>query len=150
MPSSRKLQRKRLHRAQKRRKRGNRQGHILQQPGVRMSEVIRHLAKPIFDKSGDTPEDIERIITLAIAAWNLTLLSSEIRAKQFDKLSRKLCGRDSDSVAMFRWICDVVAERKLRYYPHLNNAIVDVHFTRESADTVYFEVAYALAPNTPR
>jgi hypothetical protein len=69
---------------------------------------------------------------------------------QFERLSRKYFGQDRDSVATFRWICDVVAERKMRFYPHLNVAILDVYFTRESAKTIYFEVAYSIAPNTDR
>ncbi len=49
---------------------------------------------------------------------------------------------------MFRRICDVVAERKMRFYPHLNVTILDVHFTRESATSLYFEVAYSIAQPT--
>ena len=44
---------------------------------------------------------------------------------------------------MFRGICDLVVKRKLRHYPHVNAAIIDVEFTRQSDDTVYFEVTYA-------
>ena len=115
-----------------------------------MSDVIRHLAEPIVAEFGDSIDDLERIITLTVAAWNLTLFSSDVQSQQFERLSRRYFGQDRQSVATFRWICDVVAERKMRFYPHLNDAILDVHFTRESADTVYFEVAYSIAPNTVR
>ncbi len=149
MVSSSKRRQKQLRKGRKRRK-NKQQNSVPQSPptGIRMSDVIRHLAEPIVDELGDTIEDVERIISLTIAAWNLALFSPNVRERQLLKLAGKLVGQDRESIAMFRWICDLVAERKSRYYPHLCSAIIDVHFTRESADTVYFEVAYSLAPNT--
>ena len=47
-----------------------------------------------------------------------------------------------------RWVCDLVAERKQKYYPNLRHFIVDVRFEREPDDTVYFEVAYTLEDST--
>ena len=66
----------------------------------RMSEVISHLAEPIVAELGDTPEDIERIITLTIAAWNLTLFPPETQEDQLARLFRKHCGRDLELAAI--------------------------------------------------
>ena len=147
MAPSAKQRGKQLRKAQKRRRARNaqRQNGPLPTTGVRMSDVIRHLAEPIVAELCNSVDDLERIITLTIAAWNLTLFSSDAQSQQFQKLSRRYFGHDCASVAKFRWICDVVAKRKMQFYPHLNIAILDVHFTRESANTVYFEVAYAIA-----
>ena len=149
MVSSQKRRQKQLRKARKHRKNKHQNSIGRSVPsGIRMSDVIRHLAEPIVEELGDTVEDIEWIIRWTIAAWNLTLFSPNMRERQLLKLARKLVAKNDESVAMFRWICDLVAERKSQYYPHLCNAIIDVHFTRESADTVYYEVVYTLAPNT--
>jgi hypothetical protein len=83
-----------------------------------------------------------------VAAWNLALFAPDARGRQFERVSERFFGLDREHMARFRWICDVVAERKMRFYPHLNVAILDVYFTRESADTIYFEVAYSIAQPT--
>ena len=152
MASSAKQRRKQLRQTQKRRgtRNAQRQNGQLPNTAVRMSDVIRHLAEPIVAEFGDSIDDLEWIITSTVAAWNLMLFSSDVESQQFERLSRKYFGQDRDSVATFRWICDVVAERKMRFYSHLNVPILDVYFTRESANTICFEVAYSIAPNTDR
>lgn len=110
-----------------------------------MSQVIQHLAEPIIDEledtfAGDTLENVEAIITLVISAWNLTLVSPAERDKEFQREARSQFGPDLESAAIFSWICDVVEERKQRFYPHLNNAIIDVRFTHEAPDSMYFEI----------
>jgi hypothetical protein len=113
-----------------------------------MSDVIRHLAEPFVAEFGDSVDDIERIIILSVAAWNLALFAPDAQCRQFERLSERYFDSDRECIAMFRRICDVVAERKLRFYPHLNVTIFDVHFTRESASSLYFEVAYSIAQPT--
>lgn len=150
MASSAKRRRKQLRKAQKRRTAGKTQRQHVQLPttGVRMSDVIRHLAEPIVEELGDSVDDLERIITLTVAAWNLTLFAPDVQCRQFERLSERFFGSDREGIAMFRWICDVVAERRMQFYPHLNVTILDVHFTRESASSLYFEVAYSIAQPT--
>ncbi len=118
---------------------------ITESPGrLKMSEVISHLAEPLVDEFCNSPEDLERIISLTVTAWNLTLFPEDVQEREFAKLAEKTFGRDREAVAVFRWICDTIAERKLRFYPQLDHFIVDVHFTREEDDSVYFEVAYGI------
>ena len=150
MASSAKQRRKQLRKAQKRRRAGNAQRRPGQVPttGFRMSDVIRHLAEPLVAEFGDSAADLERIITLTVAAWNLTLFAAEDQDRQFERLARSCFGRDREDIAHFRWICDIIAQRKMRFYPHLDVAIFDVRFTRESAHTIYFEVAYSIVPDT--
>ena len=145
MASSAKRNRKQLRTAQKRRAAGKTQRQHVQLPttDVRMSDVIRHLAEPMVEEFGDSVDDLERIITLTVAAWNLTLFARDDQCRQFERLSERFFGSDREGIAMFRWICDVVAERRMQFYPHLYVTILDVHFSRESANSLYFEVAYS-------
>ncbi len=150
MASSAKRRRKQLRKAQKHRTAGKTQRQHVQLPttGVRMSDVIRHLTEPIVEELGDSVDDLERIITLTVAAWNLTLFAPDVQCRQFERLSERFFGSDREGIAVFRWICDVVAERRMQFYPHLNVTILDVHFTRESASSLYFEVAYSIVQPT--
>ena len=151
MASSAKQRRKQqLRQMQKRRGTRNtpRQNGQLPNTAVRMSDVVRHLAEPIVEELVDSVDDLERIITLTVAAWNLTLFAPDAQCRQFERLSKRFFGSDREGIAMFRWICDVVAERRMQFYPHLYVTILDVHFTRESASSLYFEVAYTIAQPT--
>lgn len=150
MASSAKRRRKKL--LQKAKKRRAKKGRLsasapatFKSPGpLKMSEVISHLAEPIVDEFAHSSEDLERIISLTIAAWNLALFPEELQETEFAKLAKKTFGRDREAAFAFRWICDTIAERKQRFYPHLKHFIVDVHFTREEDGSVYFEVAYGI------
>ena len=150
MASSKRIGKKQRRNVQRGRKKRNARTRSGQPPttGVRMSDVIRHVAKPLIDEMGDTVEDLERIIAVTIAAWNLTLHASEVQDGQYREIARKHFGSDRESVARFRWICDLVAERRSKFYPHVNVLILDVCFTRESDDSLYFEVLYARMPLT--
>lgn len=151
--------RKRRARATKRRQKNSaRNTHsrvTFPQPRRKMSEVISHLAEPLVEEYGDTPEDIQRIISLTIAAWNLTLLPPETHEQEFRTLANKLFGKSrwgvplrasQEQVELFRDICGLIASRKQQFYPNVNHYIIDVRFEPEK-DDVYFEVMYALGPD---
>jgi len=112
----------------------------------KMSDVIEHLAEPLLDDFGDTPEQVERVIMLTIAAWNLTLFPPEKREAESLSIIEKFFPADPEGKHVVQWILNLVAERKRKYYPNLRNPIVDVRFEREPDDTVYFEVAYTPEP----
>jgi len=114
----------------------------------KMSEVIGHLAEPLVEQLGDTPEDVERVIMMTIVAWNLSLFPPEQREVQLRKAVQKFFPRDEEAQHVMTWAWDLVLERKRKYYPNLRHFIVDVRFEREPDDTVYFEVAYTLEEST--
>ena len=147
--SAKRRQRKLQQKAKKRRARRKRLSTsapiVVKSPGpLKMSEVISHLAEPLVDEFCNSPADLERIITLTIAAWNLALFPEDVQEREFTKVAKKTFGRDREGISVFRWICDTIAERKQRFYPDLRHFIIDVHFTREEDDSVYFEVAYGI------
>ena len=103
MASSAKQRRKQLRKAQKRHGARNAQRQQGQLPttGVRMSDVIRHLAEPIVAELGNSVDDLERIITLTVAAWNLTLFAPDARGRQFERLSERFFGPDREHIGAF-------------------------------------------------
>ncbi len=113
---------------------------------LKMSEVIEHLAEPLIDDFGDTPEDVERVIMMTIVGWNLSLFPPEDREEHAADLFQQFFGADPEARHAVQWVLDLVIERKQKYYPNLRNLIVDVRFDREPDDTVYFEVAYEVEP----
>ena len=114
-------------------------------PGrLKMSEVIGHLAEPLIEQMVKSPEDMERVIMMTILAWNLTLFPPEQRDENLREATRKVLPDDEAAMSVLSWVCDLVAERKRKYYPHVNHTILDVHFKRQPDDSVYFEVMYNL------
>lgn len=141
----RKLQQKARKRRAKRRRRSAPAPAAVPASGpLKMSEVISHLAEPLVDEFCNSPEDLERVISLTVTAWNLTLFPEDVQERELVKLAKSTFGGDREAISVFRWICDTIAERKERFYPHLSHFIVDVHFTREEDDSVYFEVVYGI------
>ena len=121
------------------------QATVPRSPGrPKMSEVIEHLAEPLLDDTVTSPDDIEKTIMMTILAWNLTLFPPKERDVRLRQAARKVLGDDEAALSMLSWVCDLVAERKQKFYPNLKNFIVDVHFTHEPDGSVYFEVAYNL------
>ncbi len=114
----------------------------------KMSEVIKHLAEPLIEEFGDTQEDLERVIMMTIVAWNLTLFPPQMRNEKLASLLKKMCRGCGSDLPLISRVCDLVAERKQKFYPNLRHFIVDVRFKREPDDTVYFEVAYTLEEAT--
>jgi hypothetical protein len=116
-----------------------------------MSDVIEHVAQPLIDDCGESSENLERLITLTTAAWNLTLFSPELREHRFQEFADVFLGeegeRDPEMVAVFRWICDVIAQRKAKFYPHVNRLILNLQVQPDDDGGIYFQVAHTEAPN---
>lgn len=118
-----------------------------------MSEVISHIADPLVEEFAETRAETEQIIMLTTAAWNIALQPDEQREEQQIRLAKKLLRRrlfgvipwppTQESIDFFRYLCEVVACRKQKYYPRLNHLILDVQF-QPVEEGVYFEVMYAM------
>ena len=67
-------------------------------PGrFKMSEVIEHLAEPLIDELGNSPEDIERIIMMTIVGWNLTLFPPQERDEHLQTMVEKMFPGDEEA-----------------------------------------------------
>lgn len=107
---------------------------------VRMSEVIGHLAEPIVEEMVDSIETHEWVLGAAVRAWNLAILPPNEQDHHFTQIVNKNFGHDPETTAEFRWICDVIAERRQRFYPHLTRPIMDYHIQRVSPTKVHLSV----------
>ena len=110
---------------------------------LKMSAVISHLAEPLCDEYADSPADLRWIIILTTAAWNMTLLSADRREEKMESLRHEFFQGEPEGMNFIRWACDLIAERKRQFYPHLNRIILDVFFTPEPDGSLYFEVMYS-------
>jgi hypothetical protein len=143
--SAKRRKRKQRQKARHRRKparRGDSLGGVSAVGPVKMSEVIDHVAQPLLDEFGHSAEDIERIISMVIAAWNIALLPDDDKKKEINDVAGKAFGPDPESLAFWHWMCDLVAERKQKFYPQLDRFILDVKFHPEENGEVYFEVIH--------
>ena len=105
-----------------------------------MSEVIHHLAEPIVEELADTAEALEWIIGEAVHAWNVAILPPDAQDRHFAQIVNEFFADDSETTAEFRWICDVIAERRQRFYPHLKRPILDYHIQRTSDTDIHLQV----------
>jgi hypothetical protein len=113
---------------------------------VKMSDVIVHVAEPILKDYGNTPETVRRIISLTITAWNLAVLPEDKREDRFQKSAELVCVGDPEYLSVFRWMCDLVAERKRRYYPDLNRLIADFQFSPGESGGIHLSVMSLVSP----
>ena len=104
------------------------------------------LAEPITEEFVHSNDDYRTVILLVVVGWDLALLPQDDQEQKLNELVRTFCGRDRDAMVVLRWIVDLVAERKRRYYPWLNHAIHNVSFQPQDDGSDYVEVMYELVP----
>ncbi len=143
--SAKRRKKKQRQKARIRRKRARRGGvldGVSATNSVKMSEVIEHVAQPLLDDYGHTVEDLKRIISMVIAAWNIALLPDDHKKKEINDIVGETFGPDPESLAFWHWMRDMVAERKQKFYPQLDRFILDVEFRPEENGELYFEVVH--------
>jgi hypothetical protein len=109
--------------------------------GLKMSEVISHLAEPLIEEFAQSQEEMRWFISLAVAAWNNAMLGSKNRS-QMETLLSKCLGRGEDGLAFVRWAMNLIDERRRQFYPELRVSIIDVRFTPSDGNSIHFMVAY--------
>jgi hypothetical protein len=99
--------------------------------GVKMSEVILKLAEPLLKEYGDNDKHIESIISLAIIVWNKLIFPKDEQEKLLDEMMQRLfpANGNAEDLGVFTYIHDLIAERKSRYFPNLNKAIISYDLT---------------------
>jgi hypothetical protein len=109
--------------------------------GLKMSEVISHLAEPLIDEFAETQDDMRWFISLAVAAWNNSMLGDRSR-NQMEGLLSECFGRGEDGLAFVRWAMNLIDERRRQFYPELRVSIINVQFTPTDGNSIHFMVAY--------
>jgi len=112
-------------------------------PGeIKMSDVIHEFAEPLLE-SAKTFKEKKGAISIAILAWNMTLLPEKDRADSMEKLMRYMdsSGTDPESDAENREIMDYLIARKYELFPDITRAIMDYDMV-DTPDGLHLNVAY--------
>ncbi len=152
MRSTRHKRKKQLLEARRRRGQKQRQSRGIQPDAVGPSDAppllnaIRHVAAPLFERYGEDPKYLQTIADLVTAAWNMTLLPPKERERQIQKCVERVFGEEGETdlemVAIVRGMCDVVVERKEKFYPNIKQLIVNLEVRPDGENGFCFEVAY--------
>jgi hypothetical protein len=98
--------------------------YLLDPPGeARMSEVIVHFAEPLLSLSDDK-EYFQKVVPIAIMAWNASFLPPEGQSEIVEGMIRSLEFPESAAQA-FRIEIEKLIERRLQKFSHVNRLIVD-------------------------
>ena len=99
--------------------------------GVKMSEVILKLAEPLLKKYGNNDKHIKSIISLAIIVWNKLIFPESEQEKLQDEMMEHLvpANGNAEDIGVITYIHDLIAERKMRYFPNLKKAIISYDLT---------------------
>ena len=112
-------------------------------PGeIKMSDAIHEFAEPLLE-SAKTFKEKKAAISVAILAWNMTLLPEKDRAENMEKLMRHMdsSGADPESDAENREIMAYLIARKNELFPDITRAILDYDMV-ETPDGLHLNVAY--------
>jgi hypothetical protein len=119
---------------------------VVFEPGgeEKMSEVIMSFVEPYRDYA-HTYEELNKLITLAIVAWNAALLPKDEWKEMVDKISSSFSPSDAED---FKQITEMLVERKRRYFSDNKRLILDYHLS-ESREGFHLSVASMLRDRRP-
>jgi len=104
---------------------------IVIEPGgeVKMSEVLAEFVEP-YRELGDTEDNYRKLLELAIAAWNASLLPEEGQQDMVDELFDKGMPTVEEEVKTgLKEIVNMLIARKRAYFADCRRAIVDFELT---------------------
>jgi len=109
----------------------------------KMSDVLGDFVAP-YERSAETKEDYERLLTLGITAWNAALLPAAERSRMLDEvLGKGLPGLPKNLQRDVRALINELVERKLTHFAANRRAIVDFTLV-ETHDGYHLSVASTL------
>ena len=116
---------------------------VFNPPGeTKMSEVLLDFAKPLLELVDDRHSD--KVIALAIACWNATLLPEEVQEASINELIDIFSSSGIRNVEMAKEAVQILLERKRRYLPDNKRFIADYRISH-SKDQMRLTVASTLS-----
>ena len=116
---------------------------VFNPPGeTKMSEVLLDVAKPLLELVDDRHSD--KVIALAIACWNATLLPEEVQEASINELIDIFSSSGIRNVEMAKEAVQILLERKRRYFPDNKRFIADYRISH-SKDQMRLTVASTLS-----
>lgn len=102
--------------------------------GDKMSEVLRAFMEP-YQEFASTRDAYERLITIAVVAWNAALLPRDERKGFIDEASKSiLASAGTEAVEDFRGIVDELIKRKERLFANNRRYIIDYELSETKND----------------
>jgi len=114
--------------------------------GIRkMSEIIWEYAEDLLEFSS-TPEEMKKSISLAISAWNLSLISGDDREKAMDTLIRDTMKIEKNSKEWenIQNLLQMLIEKKITNYPEVDRFIFDYDLIQLSKKDFHLNVISSL------
>jgi hypothetical protein len=94
---------------------------------AKMSAVILQLAEPLMRDHGNTAEQAQAIISLAIAGWNKSMFPPDKQPAIEKDLIGCFVPKDgsAEAVGVAIHVLDLIVERRQKLFPDLRKIIVD-------------------------
>ncbi|MEW6608541.1 MAG: hypothetical protein AB1414_14035 [bacterium] len=92
---------------------------------VKMSEEIENFVEPYIEFV-NTYEDYNKLISLAVVAWNAALLPEHKRKDMLNEIIANLSFSDTESL---REIIETMIDRKRRYFSDNKRFVVEYHLS---------------------
>ena len=106
----------------------------------KMSVILRKFVEPYIEYT-DSEESYRKLITLAVMAWNVSLLPEKDGQFLIDGVFEKgLPNRDTELIAGLREIVDSLVARKKAYFSKYRRQIIDFD-VQDLGDHYYISVA---------
>jgi hypothetical protein len=100
---------------------------------VKMSEVLTAFIEPYLE-SADTEDAYRKLLTLAIAAWNISLFPEEKQQGMIDKILETMPATSEEVKADLREIVNMLIARKRAYFSEHKRMIVGFELTNTGKD----------------
>jgi hypothetical protein len=111
---------------------------------ITMSEIILSLAAPLMKTHGNSPERTQVIISLAVTAWNLSILSETTEEKMVAEIIKSLPeGFSAENVAVLLGTVHMLMDRKRQLFHNIQRVIVAHEFRRTDKG---FDLSVTSAP----
>lgn len=111
-----------------------------------MSENILHLAEPLLEHS----ENVESVLSLAIIAWNLSLIPEDERGPMMEKLLQQAAEKDPELERGMRVLLKDLVQRKIELYPDDLRMILDHELTQTGENSMFNVVSTLLPPKSEK
>jgi hypothetical protein len=111
---------------------------------IKMSEVLLDFVAPYQDAIDDTKESLGKLLTIAVAAWNMSLLPEEKQRAILNDLAKALPS-DKKTQAGFREIVASLIARKKVHFAEYDRFIIEFDVI-DQGDNYYVTVASTAEP----
>jgi hypothetical protein len=112
---------------------------------VKMSEVLEAFVEPYLETTHNREQRL-KLLTIAIFAWNLTLLAPEQQQSELERVVEELSAEDARIKQDIQEILNELIERKQKFFAENKRYIIDFDL-KETRRTYNLSVISSLIPD---